>query len=58
MIAILSLIDGSGHEGVVVAHLEREPVFLYPELAERGWSHALAPGEPGDVRLVLSKGEG
>jgi hypothetical protein len=58
MIAILSLIDGSGHEGVVVAHLDREPVFLYPELAERGWSHALASGEPGEVRLVLRKGEG
>jgi len=58
MIAILSLIDGSGHEGVVIAHLDREPVFLYPELAERGWSHALVPGEPGEVRLVLSKGDG
>jgi hypothetical protein len=58
MIAILSLIDGSGHEGVVVAHLDREPVFLYPELAERGWSHALVPGEPGEVRLVLSKDDG
>ena len=58
MIAILSLIDGSGHEGAVVAHLDREPVFLYPELAERGWSYALAFGEPGEVRLVLRKGEG
>lgn len=58
MIAILTLIDGSEHEGVVVAHLDREPVFLYPELAERGWFHVLAPGEPGEVRLVLSKGEG
>ena len=58
MIAILSLIDGSGHEGVVVAHLDREPVFLYPELAERGWSHALVPGEADEVRLVLSKGDG
>ena len=58
MIAILSLIDGSGHEGAVVAHLDREPVFLYPELAERGWSHALVPGEPDEVRLVLSKGDG
>jgi hypothetical protein len=42
---------------VVIAHLEREPVFLYPELAERGWSHALVPGEPGEVRLVLRVGQ-
>lgn len=56
MIAILSLIDGAGHEGVVIAHLDREPVFLYPELAERGWSHGIVPGEPDEVRLVLEKG--
>lgn len=62
-IAILALIDGalldgSGHDGVVVAHLDREPVFLYPELAERGWSHAPVSGEPDEVRLVLRKGAG
>lgn len=58
MIAILALIDGSGHDGVVVAHLDREPVFLYPELAERGWSHAPVSGKPDEVRLVLRKGDG
>jgi len=58
MIAILSLIDGAGHEGVITAHLDREPVFLYPELAERGWSYGIVPGEPDEVRLVLEKGGG
>jgi hypothetical protein len=56
MIAILSLIDGPGHEDAVTAHLDREPVFLYPELTERGWSYGIVPGEPGEVRLVLKKG--
>ena len=58
MIAILSLIDGPGHEGAVTAHLDREPVFLYPELTERGWSYGIVPGEPGEIRLVLEKGGG
>ena len=56
MIAILSLIDQPGHEGAVIAHLDREPVFLYPELAERGWSYRIVSGEPDEVRLVLEKG--
>jgi hypothetical protein len=56
MIAILSLIDGAGHEAVVIAHLDREPIFLYPELSERGWSYGIVPGEPDEVRLVLDKG--
>lgn len=55
LVAILRLIDGSNHSGVVVAHLRRDPVFLYPELVERGWSWANVPGEPGEVRLLLRK---
>ncbi|MGF1639940.1 MAG: DUF2249 domain-containing protein [Rhodospirillales bacterium] len=58
LIAILSLIDGCRPAGPIVAHLDREPVFLYPELAERGWSHAIVPGEAGEIRLVIRKGGG
>lgn len=53
--AILTLIDQGCHEGVIVVHHEREPLFLYPELAERGWSHEIVEGEPGEVRLVLRR---
>jgi Uncharacterized conserved protein (DUF2249) len=41
MITILRLIDGGEVEGALIAHLDREPIFLYPELDERGWSHEL-----------------
>lgn len=51
--AILSLIDGGRHQGVIVVHHERDPLFLYPELAERAWTHAVVEGEPGEVRLIL-----
>jgi hypothetical protein len=43
---------------VIVIHHEREPLFLFPELAERGWTHAIIEGEPGEVRLVLRREPG
>lgn len=56
MRAIVALIEDSGTGDTVTVHHEREPVFLYPELAERGWSHAIVAGEPGEVRLRLTRG--
>ena len=53
--AILSLIDQGRHEGVIIVHHEREPLFLYPELAERGWTHEIIEGESGEVRLILRR---
>jgi hypothetical protein len=40
---------------MVIVHHEREPMFLYPELAERGWRHELIAGNPGEVRLRLTR---
>jgi hypothetical protein len=62
MVEILRLIDGGAIKNVLVAHLDREPIFLYPELDDRGWSHEVMEtscGEPccGDgvrVRIVRS----
>ena len=41
MVAILQAIDGGGVDTALIAHLDREPIFLYPELDDRGWSHEL-----------------
>ena len=41
MVAILQAIDGGEVDTVLIAHLDREPIFLYPELDDRGWSHEL-----------------
>lgn len=43
MVAILQAIDGGEVDTILVAHLDREPIFLYPELDDRGWSHELMP---------------
>ena len=55
MVAILSLIDGGGAGESFVVHLDRDPVFLHPELAERGWRGTPVEGEPGEVRLLLDR---
>ena len=57
MLAILRLLaecEGEG-EATVIVHHDREPIYLYPELAEIGWSHAIIEGEPGEVRLRLRR---
>ena len=55
MVAILSMIDGGAEEAAFTVHLERDPVFLYPELAERGWIATPVDADPGEVRLRLER---
>jgi len=43
MVEILRLLDSGEADAVVVAHLDREPIFLYPELESRGWAHEIIP---------------
>lgn len=60
MVTILRMIDSGEVDAAVIAHFDREPIFLYPELDDRGWSHEIVPpscGEPVceegvQVRLV------
>ena len=47
--------DGLGFETIdgkvdaaLVGHFDREPIFLYPELEERGWSHEVVELHCGD----------
>lgn len=55
MVAILRLLQTAGEGAAVVAHLDRDPQFLYPELAERGWQAEAVPGEADEVRLRLTR---
>lgn len=54
MVLILETIDAGTVDRFIVHH-ERDPVFLYPELAERGWRCHPIPGEAGEVRLELRR---
>lgn len=57
LIAILRLIESDHHEGAIIAHLDRDPVHLYPELADRGWSAARLDGQPDEFIFRLHKVE-
>jgi hypothetical protein len=49
MVEILGLIDrGEVDDARIIVHLDREPIFLYPELDDRGWSHELVTPSCGD----------
>lgn len=53
LVAILALIDSGAHDGRIVVHHQREPLYLYPELEDRGWSYSRLPAPAGEVRLEL-----
>jgi hypothetical protein len=56
LLAVLKLIEAGTAFEVLVVHHEREPVFLYPALAARGWRHELLPTGAGDVQLRITRG--
>lgn len=53
MLAILRLCAAVPAGTDIIVHHDRDPIYLYPELAELGWGVAALPGEPGEVRLRL-----
>lgn len=56
MIAVLWHIEQADQQGPITVHLDRNPVYLFPELADRGWRYEIASDEPGDVRIILRPG--
>ena len=53
LVAILRLVASISDATPVVVHHDREPLLLYGELAEVGWTAQRIAGEPGEVRLRL-----
>ena len=49
MIRILGLIDSGEAGDVLIIHFDVEPIFLYPELDDRGWSHDIVAPSCGDA---------
>lgn len=56
MIAILWRIEQPDQNGPIIAHFDRNPVHLFAELAERGWSYDYLQSDLDEVRLSLRKG--
>jgi Uncharacterized conserved protein (DUF2249) len=56
LVAILRLVHEQGDRvAAVIAHLDRDPLALYPELAEIGWCAARLPSDAGGVMLRLER---
>jgi hypothetical protein len=49
MVAILRAIERGEIDAALVGHFDQEPIFLYPELEDRGWSHELMPSSCGSA---------
>jgi hypothetical protein len=55
LVAILELVESTRDATPIVVHHDRNPLMLYPELAEIGWTAERIDGEPGEVRLLLRR---
>jgi hypothetical protein len=55
LVAIVALIASLGDATPVIVHHDRNPVMLYGELAERGWTAERVDTVPGEVRLKLER---
>jgi hypothetical protein len=55
LVAIVELIDRADTGDTVRVLIARDPVNLYPELVERGWSWTKEFAEDGGLRLILTR---
>jgi uncharacterized protein (DUF2249 family) len=56
MLRVLEEIDRLGPGAELEVHHDRRPMFLYPQLDERGFVHETDEPEPGLVRILIRRG--
>ena len=56
MVRVLQEIDRLGPGAELEVHHDRRPMFLYPQLEERGFVHETDEPEPGLVRILIRRG--
>lgn len=55
LVAIMQFIAAVGGSATVIVHHDRDPLMLYAELAEIGWTAGRIDAPPGEVRLQLER---
>jgi hypothetical protein len=45
---ILRTIESGEASSAIIGHFDSEPIMLYPELEERGWTHEAMDAQCGD----------
>ena len=56
LLRVLQEIDRLGSGSELEVHHDRRPMFLYPQLDERGFLHETDEPEPGLVRILIRRG--
>jgi uncharacterized protein (DUF2249 family) len=56
MVRVLERLDTLEPGGALTVLHERRPLFLYPQLDERGFAHETDEPEPGLVRILIRRG--
>jgi uncharacterized protein (DUF2249 family) len=56
MLQVLEATERLGPHDTLEVHHDRRPVFLYPQLDERGFLHETDEPEPGLVRILIRRG--
>jgi len=55
-VAVMRLIEHPGIDDEIVFHNDREPVHLFPELLEQGWTWRIETDRPGEFRMRVIRG--
>lgn len=55
MLRILNALENMAEDDILVARNDRQPLFLYPELQERGYAYRTEPAEDGGYRITIWK---
>jgi uncharacterized protein (DUF2249 family) len=56
MVRVLETLDQLGSDDVLEVHHDRRPIFLYPQLEARGFTHETDEPQPGLVRIRIRHG--
>jgi uncharacterized protein (DUF2249 family) len=57
MLRVLEAIERLGPGARLEVHHDRRPMFLYPQLDDRGFRHETDEPEPGLVRILIWKAD-
>jgi Uncharacterized conserved protein (DUF2249) len=49
VMTVLQAIESGDVDTALVGHFDQEPILLYPELEERGWSHEIVDWHCGSA---------
>lgn len=55
MLRILAALESLAHGGRIIAKIDRRPIFLFPELDERGCEYSCDSAQEGGFLLTITQ---